>query len=1118
MNVPVAPPQSLFDIRSRLGAELMNYYAAAVQCFSKTEWTRAGGARITVENILIDAMVYRKVGWSSESDGRDRHRERAASDSTPDRARIDEEPLRDQRTELVRWKHEIPSIRKAVVLGAPGGGKTTLACDLMIQTAKTELEKIQQRRIDLREARFPVFIPLEKLGATSSQGPIEDSLWSLLHPDLPVGPIVAKWIKPHLFSERCLWVLDGLDQVGGREPVERVGRLLSRIGESRSRAVVTCRTASFTGQLVPGRRFVRYDLAPFEPSDIRRLVEKWYVGDSRERGSHLLSVFRDNPSLEDSCRTPLIATLACLANQDRELPRNMRRVDLYESVIRRFQEQEGRSGLTDEDREIEFDLLQGLAWRLFSKRPEANRFTGAEVLRAASDGNKSAAGALMKRLTACRLLIRGAKVVETGAPQYSFAHRTFLEFLAAKYLAGSVDAEGWDNTVVEMPQRSDSVPLTTVIDKKSWLPAWSQMLILLTGCLRTEGKHLIDLVWKGRVDIAWHRRALALQCLAELKADERDEQQVDSISEETFEFLRKHRAEQTEAIAAEYEKSWRALGTVNGRIKGKRLLDRLTQHTESDSKSTIDSLRLLGPAVAFHRGAVQYLLSAIRAPYLDANVRSTAARALKSMETSALKQNGVVPELLEIVLAPDRDMDFMVRLAAADALATVADWATTHRHLIQELLEIVLSPDTDHQIRLAATRPLGAATESAAEHQSVIPALLGSLPSQGGYSAVFSAATATLSRMAESAAIYEGVVPTLLHIFLDPQRDELNRVHALRVLGEMTEASGRDEEVAPALLQIFVGRDNDIDLRLIAAAALVKMPESVARWEGAFQMLLRVLLDPETHAQLRTAAAEVLESMSEFAGRGEEALVAELLNLVLSPEADPDVRYAAAGALGFIGHSTGRDEVIPDLLHLFSRPETDTEGRMAALRALKIMVESAGRDERTVRAMLDAFLAPATDFDVRNYAAEILGTMVDSVKGNAPVVPAMLGAFLARQTAVGVRVMAVEALKALGEPAAKHKGVISGLLSVICTGDAPNDLRRAAMEALGAMVESAARHEGAIPSLLRVVNDPQADIWFCRRPAADTLGKMFKLGLRVFEVGQSQVVWLDELAALDFNR
>ena len=213
--------------------------------------------------------------------------------------------------------------------------------------------------------------------------------------------------------------------------------------------------------------------------------------------------------------------------------------------------------------------LQCAAFRLFVTRPESNLFTEFQLF-SAIGGDARATAAFINRLLDCRILIEAGVTSSREEPQFSLLHRTILNSSRLN-MAWHVNDDGWDGATISIPKRREPVPLPMLIDKKSWLPAWSQTIVFLAGCLGAEAVPMIEALNSGRRDTVWHRPVLALQCLAELRPRDRNQSQANSLSKQMFEFIQRIRYTSDitpKAIMPGYAECCRALAHVNGVIEG----------------------------------------------------------------------------------------------------------------------------------------------------------------------------------------------------------------------------------------------------------------------------------------------------------------------------------------------------------------------------------------------------------------------------------------------------------------------------------------------------------------------------------------------------------------------
>jgi HEAT repeat protein len=288
----------------------------------------------------------------------------------------------------------------------------------------------------------------------------------------------------------------------------------------------------------------------------------------------------------------------------------------------------------------------------------------------------------------------------------------------------------------------------------------------------------------------------------------------------------------------------------------------------------------------------------------------------------------------------------------------------------------------------------------------------------------------------------------------DPQVREA----AAKALGQIRPA---DREAVQALIDTL--HDPSDRVRSAAVVALGKIGPAA---KGAVPELVRVLRDRQAKPDLRRAAAEAL-------GRA-EADAAAVAGALTEALRDPDagVRSAAALTLGRIGADAKQPVsalagIGPALSQLLQAPEADV--RQAAAVALGML----GPEARgAVPALAGALGDKATE--VRWVAAEALGNLGREAR---EAVPALRGALA--DPFLEVRRAAAFALGQIGPEAVDAVPDLMRALNVTDWG-----LRQSALVALGRI---GPRARAAVPAIAAALQDPEPDV---KRSAAEALGRI----------------------------
>jgi formylglycine-generating enzyme required for sulfatase activity len=262
----------------------------------------------------------------------------------------------------------------------------------------------------------------------------------------------AARLRDRLCEANCLYIFDGLDEVPlaqlawARQTIEALA--VRQAGP----VIITCRVRSYAGAAqLPG--FAVERLAPFTGAQIDAFVAAWYQAqpalsdDARqERVADLRQAVR-RPGLVELARNPLLlTTMALVHTAGVGLPRE--RVRLYarsvEVLMRRWQRHKQGPSLLDELGIDATRLLRGL-WALAYHAQQAggpdesadvDKDTAVGLLaKTCMDGDYGKAQQFLEYVDRQAGLLVGRGGGETQPPVYTFAHRTFQEYLAGCYLA-----------------------------------------------------------------------------------------------------------------------------------------------------------------------------------------------------------------------------------------------------------------------------------------------------------------------------------------------------------------------------------------------------------------------------------------------------------------------------------------------------------------------------------------------------------------------------------------------------------------------------------------------------------------------------------------------------------
>ena len=337
------------------------------------------------------------------------------------------------------------NINRTVLLGDPGGGKSTAASYIAHKNAK-----------DAR-ARLPFIVVLRDFAkdddiAKSISSYIEERCSTLYQCTPPEGAI-----EHLLLNGEALVIFDGLDELidttKRREVTQRVELFSERY--PLSLALVTSRRVGYEQAQLDPSTFSSYVLGGFEADDVALYVRNWFRSVEALEGEDLdtaVSNFIDESSnVPDLTSTPLMLALLCIIYLGQGyIPKN--RPAVYENcALLLFQR-------WDSDRKIFVELrasnevdaaIKHLAFWMLTDQAGTEAVTESDLVAETSEFLASTIENAGERALAAKEFIefcRGrawvftdAGTTKDGEALFKFTHRTFMEYFAAFELTRITD-------------------------------------------------------------------------------------------------------------------------------------------------------------------------------------------------------------------------------------------------------------------------------------------------------------------------------------------------------------------------------------------------------------------------------------------------------------------------------------------------------------------------------------------------------------------------------------------------------------------------------------------------------------------------------------------------------
>jgi len=545
----------LYGVRSQLAKDLEDYYKDLIKRVERIPFERRNREVIRVSEVAIDCRVFREMRSfeppSPTARAGDPGRSRLGVTPTQPDAPSTDIHLRERR-ETVLWKHEQSNLRRVVVLGEPGGGKTFLSATTVLQIATEGLQKLaSQSSPFFDDLPVPIHLTANELASETvdqnaqldAGGSLDPALLQILRKTFGCNPILQAWIAKKLQTRNCWLVLDALDEVthgkDGGNLVRFSGYMesLNRQDWEQTRVLITCRKSEYDPERIRWRRKTEYELAPFTSVETCQFVQKWF-GEGNPKGDALNLRLTNNLSLTHACANPLVLTLACLATEEENLAPETRRADLYRLAVRDLLRKRGKGEpltRTDNDVTAWLKVLKPVARRLFESGSESSGFPRQDILKRIKDiGFTGKPEDLFTHLVQSRILQNTSRM-EGDDVLYTFIHRSFLEFLVACDLADSLEPQEQ-----RKDHRRDSPrSIWLLVSKKAWLPEWQNVITFLANRLKDPRPLLKLLADESKDDVYRHRLLLASLCIPELAPHQRLEasELVDQITTSVISLL-----------------------------------------------------------------------------------------------------------------------------------------------------------------------------------------------------------------------------------------------------------------------------------------------------------------------------------------------------------------------------------------------------------------------------------------------------------------------------------------------------------------------------------------------------------------------------------------------------
>jgi NACHT domain len=353
-----------------------------------------------------------------------------------------------QETELASLKvwDLVERLDRTVLLGDPGGGKTTAANVLTDHFAGDAGRRVPFL-VTLRE--YAAKAPIEWSVAEH----IEHNLKTLYQSPAPDG-----LVERLLLTGRAVVTFDGLDELldttRRRDVSDRVEQFCAAY--PLTPVLVTSRMVGYDQARLDDTQFDCYRLGCFGDDDVAEYARKWFTTQegvaAAEAEAKASAFLAESGNAKDLRSNPLLLSLMCILYRGAgSLPGD--RAGVYarcaELLLRKWDEQRDLYRQVKADHLVE-PTIRYLAWWLFTREDSRTETTERDLRAKAAEflfgrgyeSEDEARAAAQEFIDFCRgrmWVFSEVGTTANGEKLYAFTHRTFMEYFAAGYLAATSD-------------------------------------------------------------------------------------------------------------------------------------------------------------------------------------------------------------------------------------------------------------------------------------------------------------------------------------------------------------------------------------------------------------------------------------------------------------------------------------------------------------------------------------------------------------------------------------------------------------------------------------------------------------------------------------------------------
>lgn len=349
---------------------------------------------------------------------------------------------RDQAIQLDRF---IGDVDRSVVLGDPGGGKSTLSGFIASKLARDN------------DAAIPFHVTLRYFAPRSDEMSLLEFIEHEMKPRYQLAP-VSGLVEDLLLTGKAVVIFDGLDELIDATKRREVTRSVELFGMQypHTPILVTSRRVGYEQAQLDRAVFDTYLIGGFEQEDVEKYVNNWFHSqdefNEQESKEQAQAFVEQSTAVPDLRSNPLMLALMCIIFRgENYIPRN--RPAVYEKcAMMLFEKWDGHRGIEVplQARDHVDSAMKYIAYEYMTSDSGETGIPQKQVVDLlaeylhprAVESVESAQRAAKEFVEYCSgraWVFTDAGATADGEPIFTFTHRTFMEYFAAVHLTRVTD-------------------------------------------------------------------------------------------------------------------------------------------------------------------------------------------------------------------------------------------------------------------------------------------------------------------------------------------------------------------------------------------------------------------------------------------------------------------------------------------------------------------------------------------------------------------------------------------------------------------------------------------------------------------------------------------------------